>query len=126
MPLKQTFMHRTSLVPHERGRYVCPLLHPEPTGEKCPVDHSKWPKGGCKTTLATSVGARLRHQIDRDSDAYKQIFKQRTAVERIFSQAMALGIERPKLRNQQSITNQNTLIYILINLRALARLKTDF
>jgi hypothetical protein len=73
--------------------------------------------------MATSAGARIRHQLDRDSDAYKQIYKQRTAVERIFSQAMALGIERPKLRNQHSITNQNTLIYILINLRALARMK---
>lgn len=126
MPLKQTFMNRTSLVPHERGRYVCPLLYPDPTGEQCPVDHAKWPKGGCQTTLATSEGARLRHQIDRESAAYKQIYKQRTAVERIFSQAVAFGIERPKLRNQQSITNQNSLIYILINLRALARLKAEF
>ena len=35
---------------------------------------------------------------------------------------MALGIERPKLRNQQAIANQNTLIYILINLRSMHRL----
>ena len=44
------------------------------------------------------------------------------ATERINAQALALGIERPKLRNQQAITNQNTLIYALINLRALRRL----
>jgi hypothetical protein len=44
---------------------------------------------------------------------------QRTAVERIFSQAKQLGMERPKLRNQQAITNLNTMIYLLINLRAL-------
>lgn len=126
MPLKQTFMHRTSLFPHQRGRHACPLLFPDPTGKQCPVQHPKWPKGGCKTTLATSIGARLRHQIDRESPRYKEIYKQRTAVERIFSQAMALGIERPKLRNHQSIANQNTLTYILINLRALARLKAAF
>lgn len=35
--------------------------------------------------------------------------------ERINSQALDLGIERPKLRNQRSIANQNTLIYVLIN-----------
>ena len=35
----------------------------------------------------------------------------------------ALGIERPHLRNQQAITNRNTLIYILINLRALHRIR---
>lgn len=41
--------------------------------------------------------------------------------ERINSQAKDLGIERPKLRSGQAITNQNTLIYVLINLRDLQR-----
>ena len=50
------------------------------------------------------------------------VYKQRTATERINAQAVALGIERPHLRNQQAIANQNTLIYVLINLRALRRL----
>ena len=72
--------------------------------------------------MPTSIGARLRHTLDRDSDLYKQIYRQRTAVERINSQAVALGIERPHLRNGQAIANQNTLIYLLINLRFLQRL----
>ena len=42
--------------------------------------------------------------------------------ERINAQAKDLVIERPYLRNQQSIINQNTLIYALINLRALQRI----
>ncbi len=29
MPLKHTFWSKTTLVPHERGRYACPLLFPE-------------------------------------------------------------------------------------------------
>lgn len=123
MPLRNTFMHRTSLVVHERGRYACPLLFPQSTGEICPIDHPRWPKGGCLVTLSTSIGARIRHQLDRESPAYKRLYQQRTAVERIFSQAVALGIEQPKLRNQCSITNQNTLIYVLINLRALQRVQ---
>lgn len=122
MPLKSTFTNYTSLIVHERGRYGCPLLFPEATGESCPVDHKNWPKGGCTTTMATSVGARIRYQLDRESDAYKALYSQRTLVERIFSQALALGIERPKLRNRCSITNWNTLIYTLINLRALQRI----
>ena len=72
--------------------------------------------------MPTAQGARIRYQLDRDSPLFKTIYKHRTAVERIFSQAVALGIERPKLRNQSAITNQNTLIYILVNLRAMARL----
>jgi hypothetical protein len=124
MPLKFTYQDRTSLlIPHERGRYVCPLFHPEPTGESCPRAHEKWAAGGCATTIATSVGARLRHQLDRESAAYREVYRQRTADERINSQAVALGIERPKLRNQRSIANYNTLIYVLINLRAVQRVQ---
>ena len=73
--------------------------------------------------MPLSIGARLRYQIDRDSDLYKNLYRQRTATERINSQAVALGIERPHLRNGQAIANQNTLIYVLINLRCLQRLQ---
>lgn len=121
MPLTGTFVNRTSLVQHRRGRYRCPLLHPEPNGELCPIDHHKWPDGGCKVVMPTAKGARIRYQLDRDGNRFKQIYNQRTTVERIFSQAVALGIERPKLRNRNAITNLNTLTYLLINLRAMHR-----
>jgi hypothetical protein len=113
----------SSLLPHECARYACPLVFPKRTGEECPIAHKQWPKGGCLTVLPTSVGNRVRHELDRSSDEYKRIYKQRTASERINSQALALGIERPHLRNQRSIANQNTLIYVLINLRALQRVQ---
>lgn len=121
MPLKYTFINRTSFVEHERGHYICPLAG-EP-GTVCPVDHKRWPKGGCTTRLATSIGARLRHQLDRDSDLYRTAYQQRTATERINSQAVALDIERPHLRNGQAIANLNTLLYVLINLRGLQRVR---
>lgn len=123
MPLKYTFTSRTGLFPHECNRYACSLVGLEPPADTCPVDHKRWPKGGCTTTMAASIGARLRYQLDRESDLYKEIYKQRTATERINSQAVALGIERPKLRNGQAITNQNTLTYALINLRAVQRIR---
>ncbi len=47
--------------------------------------------------------------------------RERTCCERINSQAQALGIERPKVRNSDSLRNLNTLIYIIINVRALQR-----
>jgi hypothetical protein len=75
------------------------------------------------TAMPTATGARLRYQLDRHSDRYKKLYNQRTANERINAQAKALGIERPKLRNFQAIANRNTLIYILINLRALHRIR---
>lgn len=123
MPMRYRFQCKTTLIPHERGRYVCPLLYPQPTGPACPIRHPKWDTGGCVATLATSPGARLRYQVDRESEVYHAVYKQRTAAERLNSQAVALGIERPKLRNGASIANHNTLTYVLINLHALQRLR---
>jgi hypothetical protein len=125
MPLKLTFRCKTSLIEHEMGRWACPLFFPQPTGQPCPCDDAHWAKGGCITAMATSIGARIRYQLDRDSDAYKLIYKQRTADERINSQAKELGIERPMLRNGRAIANLNTLIYVLINLRALHRVRAQ-
>lgn len=126
MPLKFAFTDRTTtLVTHERGKYVCPLRHPQPTPEgACPVNHERWRQDGCTAMMPTCAGARLRYTLDRDSAEYKAVYHQRTADERINSQALALGIERPHLRRHSAIANQNTLIYVLINLRALQRIRT--
>jgi hypothetical protein len=123
MTLRYRFWCKTTLIPHERARYVCPLRYPTLTGEGCPKHHKNWAKQGCVSTLAASPGARLRYQVDRDSEAYQEVYKQRTATERINSQAVDLGIERPKLRNGPAIANHNTLTYVLINLHALQRIR---
>ena len=75
--------------------------------------------------MPISIGARLRYTLDRDGELYQRVYRQRTAVERINSQAVALGIERPHLRNGPAIANQNTLIYLLTNLRFLQRLRVQ-
>ena len=126
MPLLFTFTDRTScLVEHERGKYGCPLFFPQPTGQPCPVQHKNdtQSKKGCTAMMPVSIGARLRYTLDRNSQIYKSIYRQRTAVERINSQAFQLGIERPHLRNGSAIANLNTLIYTLINLRLFHRLR---
>jgi hypothetical protein len=124
MPLKFTFTDRTkSIIEHERGKYVCPLRFPTRQAQTCPVRHSTWRHGGCTAQMPTSIGARLRYTLDRDGERYKEKYRERTATERINSQAVALGIERPHLRNGQAIANENTLIYLLINLRFLQRLR---
>ena len=122
MPVRKHYNDRTkAIIPHRRAVHACPLLYPQPTGESCPVAHKQWTKKGCSVNLPVTLGPRLRYQLDRDSDQYKAVYAQRTAVERIFSQAKALGIERPKLRNQRAIANYNTLAYLLINLWSLQR-----
>lgn len=124
MPQLLTYLDRTSgLAPHQREKCGCPLLHPSASGQSCPSGDPHFATGGCTTTLATSVGARIRHQLDRESAAYKQLYAKRTMVERVNSQAEALGILRPKLRRGCAIANQNTLTYVLLNLRALGRIR---
>jgi hypothetical protein len=123
MPLKSTFWSKRGLMAHQCGRYVCSLRFPQETDKVCLINHKQWPKGGCITKIPTSIGTRVRYQLDRDSEAYKHVYKQRTATERVNSQAVELGIERPKLRNGKAITNQNTLTYVLINLRAFHRVR---
>jgi hypothetical protein len=123
MTLQFTYQHRTCLVPHTREKYRCPLLFPEANGEPCPIADQHFAKGGCTTTLAAGKGSRLRLTLDRESEEYKQLYARRTMVERINSQAEALGITRPKLRRGRAIANHNTLTYVLINLRALSRLR---
>ena len=103
-------------------RLQCPLLFPRPTRELC--DHEQFAKGpGCIKQLNMEPGGLMRLNLDRHSDAYRAIYKQRTSTERINSQATALGIERPHVRNMHSIRNLNTLTYILINIRALHRVR---
>ncbi len=100
----------------------CPLLVPAPTGQRC--DHEQFAKGpGCVKHINIELGGQMRVALDRDSAEYQAVYRQRTAAERINSQAKALGIERPKVRNRRSVHNLNTLTYIVINARALERVR---
>ncbi|HEU5090161.1 MAG TPA: transposase, partial [Roseiflexaceae bacterium] len=123
MTLQFTYKHRADLIEHTREKFRCPLLYPSATAECCPIGDAHWDKGGCTTTIAQGPGSRIRHTLDRQSQSYKELYAKRTMVERINSQAEALDILRPKLRNGKAIANRNTLTYVLINLRALARLR---
>jgi hypothetical protein len=120
-------MHPTYQFSHSNGfraqRFRCPLLFPEPTGQTC--DHEQFTKGkGCVKDPNWELGGLMRVMLDRDGPLYHTIYTQRTTCERINSQALALGIERPKVRNGHSVEHLNTLIYIVINVRALQRAKS--
>ena len=77
MPLKFTFTDRTStLVVHERGKYVCPLrgLKTAPAGVPpaapvCPINHKTWPKGGC-TAMTPALHQTRAVQVCRPAWAH--------------------------------------------------------
>jgi hypothetical protein len=106
-----------------RSHFRCPLLFPERTGQVC--DHAQFAKGrGCVKDPNWEQGGLMRVLLDRQSPLYQAVYHQRTACERINSQAQALGIERPKVRNGHSVAHLNTFTYLIINVRALAKAKS--
>ncbi len=101
-------------------RFRCPLLFPQPTGQTC--EHAQFAKAkGCVKDPNWEKGGLMRVLLDRQSPLYHAVYNQRTSCERINSQAQALGIERPKVRNGCSVANLNTLMYLVINAKALAK-----
>ena len=56
--------------------------------------------------------------LDRDGPLYHAIYT------RINSQVKELGIERSNVHNGHSVANLNTLIYLVMNVRALERAKS--
>jgi len=101
-------------------RFCCPLLFPQPTGQTC--EHAQFAKSkGCVKDPNWEKGGLMRALLDRTSPLYQAIYTQRTSCERINSQAQALGIERPKVHNGHSVENLNSLIYLIINIRALQK-----
>jgi len=121
-------MHPTYQFAHPNGYraqiYRCPLFFPEKQ-EQATCDHPQFQAAkGCVKYINIELGGLMRVTLDRDSPLYHALYNQRTACERINSQAQALGIERPKVRNSRSVANLNTLIYLVINVRALERAKS--
>jgi hypothetical protein len=111
---------------HTRGyrsqRFRCPLLFPQATGADC--DHEQFQKGkGCVKDLNWELGGQMRVMLNRDGPHYKVIYRQRTSAERINSQAKAQPIERPHVRNGRSVATLKTLTSIVINAKALKRVR---
>jgi hypothetical protein len=104
-------------------RFACPLVFPTPSEQPCEwlsCNHGQ----GCHKDPNWEPGGLQRVLLDRAGPLYQAIYTQRTSCERINSQAKELGIERPRVHNGRSVANLNTLIYIVINVRALQRAKT--
>lgn len=120
-------MHPTYFFHHTYGyhaqRYGCPLLTKN-AGVQESCAHENYATGGCHTEINAEAGGLQRVLLDRSSPLYHAVYDQRTSCERINSQAKALGIERPQVRNGSSVQRLNTLTYLFINLRTLQKART--
>jgi hypothetical protein len=74
-------MHPTYQFAHSHGfraqRFRCPLLFPQPTGQRC--DHEQFTKGkGCVKDPNWELGGLMRVLLDRDGPLYHAVYTQRT------------------------------------------------
>lgn len=114
-----------TLGPHDRPVCPCNGQEMQPKDKWIEDTHrvQRFRCRDCNTVrkMIIEAGNVMRWRLDRQAAPYQALYRQRTATERINSQAKALGIERPRQRRLAPIARRNTLTYIIINIRALQR-----
>jgi hypothetical protein len=120
----------TQVGPHDRPLCPCNAREMQPKEWWIENTHrlQRFQCLACGTVRKMNIelGNLMRWQLDRQSPTYKALYNQRSATERVNSQAKALGIERPRQRRFAPIARRNTLIYIVINIRALQRYRERY
>jgi hypothetical protein len=96
----------------QKGTVSCPCNHPQV--------HSK---RGCTRTINLDDPQKLRFALNRQSKEFKQAFKERTTVERLFAHANQANFEHPNVRDGHAVAQLNTLTYTLINLKAILKVR---
>ncbi len=92
----------------QRQRYIlCPAAHPKFITQK-----------GCYVAIRLTPS--IREQIDYGSEAFKELHKKRTAVERIFSRLLSITMQNPPVIGRVAIQNYCTIAHITVLLVALA------
>ena len=109
---------------YHRQKFTCPLVK-RPGKHKCgtcPLNHEKFQNTGCYRYINLDDQEQLRFKIHRDSQEYKNTFKQRTCVEQAFSSIKEhYDIEMPTVRNFHSVKNIYTIAAILNNVHILQK-----
>jgi len=89
----------------------------------CPVLHPKFFKGkGCNVLIRMKPG--IRSEIGYDTQLFKELYKKRTSVERIFSRLLGIAMQSPTVRVYNANCNHTTIAHISVLLIALTALRT--
>jgi hypothetical protein len=119
-------MHRKGKMRPKRSgilycQYTCPIIYDKHTQYKhitCPVLHPKFFKGkGCN--VLTRLESNIRSEIGYDTQKFKELYKKRTSVERIFSRLLAIAMQNPTVRGYRANCNHVTIAHISVLLVAL-------
>lgn len=85
----------------------------------CPAAHPKFiTQKGCNVLIRLNPS--IRQSIDYGSEAFKELHKKRTSVERIFSRLLSIAMQDPPVIGINAIGNYCTIAHITVLLVALA------
>jgi hypothetical protein len=102
-------------------QFSCPFYYgrQKPDLLLCPAGHPKFTsQKGCN--YLWRITDSLRDQIPYGTEAFKEHYNRRTAIERVFSRLLAITIQEPSVRGLKSVRNHCTISHIAVLLVALA------
>jgi transposase len=120
-----TMHRRGKMRPKKTGilycQYSCPIYYDKKIRYQhitCPILHPKFFKGkGCNVLIRLEPS--IRSEIDYDTQEFKELYKKRTSVERVFSRLLAIAMQHPTVRGYNANRNHATIAHISVLLVAL-------
>jgi Transposase DDE domain len=124
-PAKLEMFRRGKMTPKRTGityqQYSCPIHYDRTMQQRflvCPAAHPKFfQQKGCNYLRRQTPS--LRSQIPYGSDGFRQMYRERTAVERVFSRLLAIAMQDLPTRGLNSVRNLCTIAHITVLLVAL-------
>lgn len=102
-------------------QYTCPVVYDRKIRKQyitCPIFHPKFFAGkGCNALVRLEPS--IRAEIDYGTKGFKEQYKKRTSVERVFSRLLAIAMQNPTVRGLHANCNHATIAHIAVLLVAL-------
>jgi uncharacterized protein YoaH (UPF0181 family) len=102
-------------------QYCCPIVYARKTRREyitCPIFHPKFFNGkGCNALIRLEPS--IRAEIDYGTQNFKEHYKARTSIERVFSRLLAIAMQNPTVRGLHANRNHATIAHISVLLVAL-------
>jgi hypothetical protein len=128
-PANLPMVYKGRMTPKKTGityrQYCCPLHYRNKMRQTyllCPADHPKFlSQKGCNYLLRETPS--YRSQMAYGSSEFKDLYKKRTSVERVFSRLLSMAMQEPSVRGLRSVQNYCTIAHIAVLLVAIVAYK---
>ncbi|MBW2615504.1 MAG: transposase [Deltaproteobacteria bacterium] len=118
-------MYRKGKMTNNKGvtycKYSCPLhWSKEFRGSYllCPAGHPKFlTQKGCNVLIRLTPS--VREKINYGTKRFKDVYNQRTSVERVFSRLLSISMQKPTVKGLRAVRNHCTIAHITVLLVAL-------